>query len=108
MLAKLLANPGKVRHLRLVQRLDRTTLDGPRQVLAGGQHQVITAAPGEQFGFHGFQRIEVIGDHLNAGLRFKILQRIRGQVLAQMYRLTTGLAVSAACTHRGASTSNNA
>lgn len=51
-------------------------------MLPGRQHQVITAAAGEQFGLDGFQRVEVIGHHMNAGLLLEITQGVRGQVLA--------------------------
>ncbi|MNE34840.1 hypothetical protein D3C80_1285770 [compost metagenome] len=81
-LAELLADAGQVRQAGFVQRLQGAAADRPRQVLAGGQHQVVAAAPGQQFGLHGFQRVEVVGHHADTGAFFEVAQGIRGQVLA--------------------------
>ena len=89
-----------MRQLRLVQLAQCTAGDSPAQVLAGSQHQVVTTAAGEQFGFHGFQRIEVIDHHADTGLLFERSQGVRGQVFApdiqvDLLRRSAGLRVCA-------------
>ncbi|MNJ48450.1 hypothetical protein D3C77_436430 [compost metagenome] len=110
MLAELLANPGQVRQPRLVQRLQGTAADRPRQVLASGQHQVVATATGQQLGLDGFQRIEMVGHHADARAFFKVGQGIGGQVLAPDIQIDRrlpvvgGLGLRTACQRKGQTT----
>ena len=81
-LAELFADASKVRQPLQVQCLNRPALDRPGQVLPRRQHQVITAAAGQQFGLGSFKGVEVIDHHMDAGFLLEIGQGIRGQVFA--------------------------